>query len=216
MQEKFQEFPGGSSGSGRSSGEENGYPLQYSCLGKPLDRGAWKTTVYGIAKELDTTQGLNNNNYIMSRRRAEILFIYLPFCNFIYFVCIFGCAGSLLLHSGFLQLWWQAHRVASLVVEHRFQRTWASVVVAHGLSSCSSWTLEHRFGRCGTQVQLSCPIWDLSKPGNPCLLHWQTDSLPLSHQRSPWRFYLIHICSLAINTYFSHPPNTDLILSIWF
>ena len=106
MQEKFQEFPGGSSGPGRSSGEENGYPLQYSCLGKPLDREAWKTTVYGIAKELDTTQGLNNNNYIMSRRRAEILFIYLPFCNFIYFVCIFGCAGSLLLHSGFLQLWW--------------------------------------------------------------------------------------------------------------
>ena len=29
-------------GSGRSSGEENGNPLQYSCLGNPMDRGAWR------------------------------------------------------------------------------------------------------------------------------------------------------------------------------
>ena len=29
-------------GSGRSSGEGNGNPLQYSCLGNPMDRGAWK------------------------------------------------------------------------------------------------------------------------------------------------------------------------------
>ena len=29
------------SGSGRFSGEGNGNPLQYSCLGKPIDRGAW-------------------------------------------------------------------------------------------------------------------------------------------------------------------------------
>ena len=28
-------------GSGRSPGEENGTPLQYSCLGNPMDRGAW-------------------------------------------------------------------------------------------------------------------------------------------------------------------------------
>ena len=30
--------------------EENGYPLQYSCLENPMDRGAWQATVYGIAK----------------------------------------------------------------------------------------------------------------------------------------------------------------------
>ena len=34
-------------GSGRSPGEENGNPLQYSCLGKPMDRGAWRATVHG-------------------------------------------------------------------------------------------------------------------------------------------------------------------------
>ena len=35
---------------GRSSGEENGNRLQYSHLENPMDRGAWKATVHGIAK----------------------------------------------------------------------------------------------------------------------------------------------------------------------
>ena len=58
-------FPGGSEGkvsacnagdlslipgSGRSPGEGNGNPLQYSCLENPMDRGAWQTTVHGVAK----------------------------------------------------------------------------------------------------------------------------------------------------------------------
>ena len=37
-------------GSGKSSGEGNGYPLQYSCLENPMDRGAWRATVCGVAK----------------------------------------------------------------------------------------------------------------------------------------------------------------------
>ena len=37
-------------GSGRSPGEGNGNPLQYSCLGNPMDRGAWRATVHGVAK----------------------------------------------------------------------------------------------------------------------------------------------------------------------
>ena len=37
-------------GLGRSPGEGNGYPLQYSCLENPMDRGAWQATVHGIAK----------------------------------------------------------------------------------------------------------------------------------------------------------------------
>ena len=36
--------------SGRSSGGGNGNPLQYSCRGNPMDRGAWWATVYGVAK----------------------------------------------------------------------------------------------------------------------------------------------------------------------
>ena len=41
---------GTSPGSGRSSGEGNGNSLQYSCLEKPMDRGAWQATVYGVTK----------------------------------------------------------------------------------------------------------------------------------------------------------------------
>ena len=37
-------------GLGRSPGEGNGNPLQYSCLGNPMDRGAWWDTIHGIAK----------------------------------------------------------------------------------------------------------------------------------------------------------------------
>ena len=37
-------------GSGRSPGEGNGNPLQYSCLENPMDRGAWWAIVHGVTK----------------------------------------------------------------------------------------------------------------------------------------------------------------------
>ena len=64
-------FPGGSDGkesacneadlgiipgAGRFPGEGNGYPLQYSCLENPMDRRAWKATVYGVSEELDMAE----------------------------------------------------------------------------------------------------------------------------------------------------------------
>ena len=58
MQETRDSIPG----LGRSSGEGNGTPLQYSCLGDPMDRGAWRATVRGVTKDLGTTQQLNNNS----------------------------------------------------------------------------------------------------------------------------------------------------------
>ena len=39
-------------GLGRSPGEENGNPLQYSCLENPMDGGAWWAAVHGVAKSL--------------------------------------------------------------------------------------------------------------------------------------------------------------------
>ena len=38
-------------GSGRSPGQGNGNPLQYSCLKNPMDRGAWQAPVHGVAKK---------------------------------------------------------------------------------------------------------------------------------------------------------------------
>ena len=42
--------PGLIPGAGRSPGEGNSYPLQYSCLGNPMDRGTLPATVHGAAK----------------------------------------------------------------------------------------------------------------------------------------------------------------------
>jgi len=46
MEETRVQFPG----LGRSPGEGNGNPLQYSCLENPMDRGAWRATVHGLAR----------------------------------------------------------------------------------------------------------------------------------------------------------------------
>ena len=45
--------PGLIPGVGRSPGEGNSNPLQYSCLGNPMDRGAWWMTVHGITDSMD-------------------------------------------------------------------------------------------------------------------------------------------------------------------
>ena len=42
--------PGLIPGWGRTPGEENGSPLQYSCLENPMDRGAWRATAHGVTK----------------------------------------------------------------------------------------------------------------------------------------------------------------------
>ena len=49
-------------------GEGNGNPLEYCCLGNSMHREAWKATIDGVIKELDTTEQLNinNNMYIKS------------------------------------------------------------------------------------------------------------------------------------------------------
>ena len=39
-------------GTGRSPGEGNDNPLQYSCLGNPMDRGTWQATVHRVAKRV--------------------------------------------------------------------------------------------------------------------------------------------------------------------
>ena len=49
---------------GRSPGEENGYPLQYSCLGNPMGRDAWQATVTE-QQESDTTQLFSNSHLFL-------------------------------------------------------------------------------------------------------------------------------------------------------
>ena len=49
-------------GSGRSPGEGNGNPLQYSCLENPMDIGAWRAIQSLGEKELDMPERLNNSS----------------------------------------------------------------------------------------------------------------------------------------------------------
>ena len=52
---------GSAAGLGRSHGGGSGSPPHYSCLGNPMDRGAWRATVCGVAKESDTTEQLSSH-----------------------------------------------------------------------------------------------------------------------------------------------------------
>ena len=57
-------------GLGRSPGEGNGNPLQYSCLENPMDRGAWWATVHGVAKSQTRLSNLTYTAYQNSGQRT--------------------------------------------------------------------------------------------------------------------------------------------------
>ena len=84
----FQGFPGGSAvknpvamqkiwvwsmGQGDPLKEEIATKsIQYSCLGKPMDRGAWRATVHGGHKESDSTEWLNNKCQFQNKEREAL------------------------------------------------------------------------------------------------------------------------------------------------
>ena len=60
---------------GWSPGEENGYPLQYSCLENPMDRGAWWLTVCGVAESdirVTNTYQANHTDYNISSQSGPL------------------------------------------------------------------------------------------------------------------------------------------------
>ena len=80
--------------SGRSPGEGNGFPLQYSCLENPMDRGHWQATIQRVANKLDATEQLTlslyellikNIDFLWSSRNSNICF----FETAVIFSCVF-------------------------------------------------------------------------------------------------------------------------------
>ena len=65
-------------GSGRSPGGGNGNPLQYSCVGNPMDRGVWGATVHGVAKS--QTQ-LSTHTQVQLLQSTNSMHLYPPGAN---------------------------------------------------------------------------------------------------------------------------------------
>ena len=68
----------------KSPGEGNGNPLQYSCLGNPVDRGAWQAIDHWVAKESNATWLLNNSKYNISIRLHLIRILLVKAFSIIY------------------------------------------------------------------------------------------------------------------------------------
>ena len=95
---------------------------------------------------------------------------------------------------------WTSHATASLVVEYGLQACRlqqlchvGSVVAAPGLQSTGSVAVAHRLS-----CFKACGIF-LDQGSNPCFLHWQVDSLPVSHQGRPQDTF-IHLKNLEEST----------------
>ena len=96
----------------RSPGEGNDNPLQYSCLGNTMDRGAWWAIVHG-RRELDTTEHIlthrynKNSNYTktIEPSRGKIQMGNLYFQIFFFLFNFIFCSFALGLNCG----WWDFH-----------------------------------------------------------------------------------------------------------
>ena len=107
---------------------------------------------------------------------------------YILFIFIFGCAWVLVAALGLSLMMVSreyslvaVHRLltalASLFAKHGLKGMWASGVAAPGLPSTGSTGVAHRLN-----CSMACGIFP-DQGLNPRLLHWQADSLPLSHQK---------------------------------
>ena len=109
----------------------------------------------------------------------------LDFCCRAGFSLIAVSRGHSSLHcEGFLLQW-------PPFAEHRLEGSQTSVVAACGFNGCSSWALEHRPNSCGTRAEFCSATYGIFpvQVSNLCLLHWQVNSLPLSHQGRPGFFF---------------------------
>ena len=105
---------------------------------------------------------------------------------FYLFTFIFGCAGSSWLLAGFSLVATSSNY--SLVAVHRLHTATASLVVEHKLWDTRVQWLQLPGSRVQAQSlcmgSVACGVFS-DQGSTSCLLHWQADSLPLSHQGSP-------------------------------
>ena len=162
-------------------------------------------TLFGGVRTFNMSSTLVRHFFIFIADVTFHLFIFKMY----YYLLIFDYAGFSLLQRVFLVVASGNHAAVaaqepliaevSLAAELRLQGARASVLVARGLRSCSSWAPEHRLSSCSTWSSCStaCGIF-LDQGLTPCLLHWQADSLPLNHQGAP-HFYMYNRVLFAVD-----------------
>ena len=155
------------------------------------------TNLPGVTDELQTT-----SNPSKPFKALHKVYYYFFNCTILF---IFDGAGSSLLRGFSLVVVCVFLTVVLLLLWST--GLWASVMAAGGsipgaprLWSSGSIVVVH-----GLSCSMACGIF-LDQGSNPCLLHWQVDSVPLSHQRSQLpRVFDVHNCYVAlILGYLSH------------
>ena len=89
--------------------------------------------------------------------------------NFIYLltvVCLCCCTWAFSSWGGYPSLWCMDFSLQwLLLLQNTGSRALGSAVAAQGLSSCSTWALEHRLNSCGAWAWLLGSTWDILRPG---------------------------------------------------
>ena len=143
-------------------GEGNGNPLQCSCLEKPRDGGAWWAAVYGVAQSRTRLKWLSSSSIRVSMGEQFHLAPKEP--SFYMGLCVYFLVCC---------------QVMSDSVTLR--------TLACQPPLCMGFTRQEHWSR----LPFCSPGIFPTQGLNPCLLHWQVDSLPLSHQGSPLCMYTL-------------------------
>ena len=101
--------------SGRSSGEGNDNPLQYSCLRSPMDKGAWRATVHSVTN---------------SKIQLKLLSVYLFYCKVLGCTCnqdnlMLSCTCSVVTHLKTFELEWKISPQS--LIKFHFSEGWDGV-----------------------------------------------------------------------------------------
>ena len=161
--------------------EENGNPLQYSCLGNSMNRGAWWATVHGVSKNRTGLSYWALNTRVLS----ELKYMKLSLCK----ICPWCC-----------QLFYDVYRICQhpIVNWHRFASLCCASSLSHVQVFATPWTVAHKAPLfmvfSGQAYWSGLPFAtpeDLPNQGsNPGLPHCGLIVDHLSHQGSPLLSYL--------------------------
>ena len=139
----------------------------------------------GVGPEILDLQAVSGDAFAASRRITFLCIILIIYLSIYVFLAVLG----LCCRSGFALV--AASRGYSRYSVRAsycgdFSYCGARALECVGFSSCGSRALEHRLNIVvhGLRCSMACGIFSV-QGSNPCLLHWQGDSLPLSHQESP-------------------------------